>query len=79
MSLPEDCNGENTMKKKQVKLSRMFKGGRFVGYCLSVDGEMLSHQTDIKIETTSPPHSSISVSFLWHPSVVDDAPDIHLE
>ncbi|MET4859453.1 hypothetical protein [Morganella morganii] len=66
------------MKEKQVKLSRMFKGGRFAGYCLSVDGEMLSHQTDIKIETTAPQHSS-SVSFLWHSSVVDDAPDIHLE
>ena len=66
------------MKERQVKLSRLFKGGRFVGYCLSVDGEMLSHQTDIKIETSAPPLSSLSVTFLWHPSVVDDAPDIHL-
>lgn len=66
------------MKEKQVKLSRLFKGGAFVGYCLSVDGEMLSHQKDIKIETSGPPSSSIAVNFIWHPSVVDDAPDIHL-
>ncbi|CDG99592.1 hypothetical protein [Xenorhabdus bovienii] len=41
------------MSEKQVKLSRLYKGGHFKGYALSVDGMLLSNQQQVVIETHS--------------------------
>ncbi|OAT53993.1 Uncharacterised protein [Providencia heimbachae] len=63
---------------KQVKLSKLFKHGKQIGYCLTVDGQMLSGQKQLSINTY-PLDTSVHVEFAWHEPMVTDAPDIHLK
>ncbi|HHR5857397.1 TPA: hypothetical protein ACS70L_000071 [Providencia alcalifaciens] len=65
---------------KQVKLSKLFKNGKWIGYCLTVDGQMLSAQRQLSIKSTPlGANNSIDVEFAWLESMVTDAPDIHLK
>lgn len=68
-------------KCKQVKLSKMYRDGAFVGYGLSVDGQLLSNQLELRIEpsTKRKPSPRIEVVFGSNTEMMDDAPDIHLE
>lgn len=65
---------------KQVKLSKLFLEGRFVGHILTVDGQILSNQVSI----VTSPHEEISnkmnatVTFTCNNDMVVDAPDIYL-
>ncbi|MEI9600243.1 hypothetical protein [Moellerella wisconsensis] len=68
------------MKAQQVKLSKLFKNGRWIGYGLTVDGKLLSNQKELSLTTTPlGENNSVVVEFAWRPSVVEDAPDIHLD
>ncbi|MBN6363915.1 hypothetical protein J9231_07085 [Providencia rettgeri] len=63
---------------KQVKISKLFKHGKQIGYCLTVDGQMLANQKQVSINTY-PLDASVDVEFVWRESTVTDAPDIHLK
>ncbi|WP_272681828.1 hypothetical protein [Providencia sp. PROV129] len=68
------------MEKQQVKLSKLYKGGKWMGYGLSVDGQLLSGQIDLSITTTPPGQNNlVVVTLVWQPSLITDAPDIHLD
>lgn len=68
------------MEKQQVKLSKLYKGGKWIGYGLSVNGQLLSGQMDLSITTTPlGQNNSVVVEFAWCPSIVEYAPDIHLD
>ncbi|BET98106.1 hypothetical protein [Xenorhabdus taiwanensis] len=52
------------MSERQVKLSRVFKGGNFKGYALSVDGTLLSNQKNVMVETKGKDvHPTLTVTF----------------
>ncbi|HEM7186428.1 TPA: hypothetical protein U2I61_000873 [Providencia rettgeri] len=63
---------------KEVKISKLFKHGKQIGYCLTVDGQMLSDQKQVSINTR-PSDASVDVKFVWRESMITDAPDIHLK
>ena len=67
--------------QKSVKLSKLFRNGRFVGHALSVDGQLLSNQTSIILPPTHGTTESveITVKLICTNSMVTDAPDIHLK
>nr|WP_282564236.1 MULTISPECIES: hypothetical protein [Providencia] len=68
------------MKEQQVKLSKLYKGGKWIGYGLSVDGQLLSGQMDLSITTTPlGQNNSVVVTLAWQPSLITEAPDIHLD
>ncbi|EMT6385367.1 hypothetical protein WMR60_003965 [Providencia rettgeri] len=64
--------------EQDVKLSKLLKHGKFVGYGLSANGKLLSGQTMVAINTEAPATTSVTVSFVVTPSMIDDAPEIHL-
>lgn len=39
------------MKNKQIQLANIYKHGRFYGYGIAVDGELLDYQLNTNIET----------------------------
>ena len=43
--------GQREMKNKQIQLANIYKRGRFYGYGIAVDGELLSNQLNTNIET----------------------------
>ncbi|HEK2686879.1 hypothetical protein I5F07_17790 [Proteus vulgaris] len=67
--------------QKQVKLSKLFRSGRFVGHALSVDGELLSNQKLVVL----PPADGlckqvdITVTLTCTNDMIMNAPDIHLK
>lgn len=63
---------------QDVKLSKLLKHGKFVGYGLSANGKLLSGQTNVVINTEAPAITFVTVTFAATPSMVDDAPEIHL-
>ncbi|EOX9819079.1 hypothetical protein ACPY1K_004179, partial [Providencia stuartii] len=66
------------MKVQQIKLSKLFKSGRWIGYGLTVDGKLLSNQKQLNLTTTPLGESnSVVAEFAWRSSMVEDAPDIH--
>ncbi|WP_340619109.1 hypothetical protein [Xenorhabdus entomophaga] len=66
------------MSERQVKLSRIFKGGSFMGYALSVDGLLLSNQKQVIVETkASDVHPTLTVTFAVTNEMADEAVDIH--
>ncbi|EUC94938.1 hypothetical protein [Providencia alcalifaciens] len=68
------------MKEQQVKLSKLFKSGRWFGYGLTVDGKLLSNQKEVSFTTTPlGENNSVVVEFACNPSMMADAPDIHLD
>ncbi|WP_272575919.1 hypothetical protein [Providencia sp. PROV273] len=68
------------MEKQQVKLSKLYKGGKWIGYGLSVNGQLLSGQMALSIMTTPlGQNNSVVVTLAWQPSLIADAPDIHLD
>lgn len=68
------------MKAQQIKLSKLFKNGRWIGYGLTVDGRLLSNQKELSLTTTPRgENNSVVIEFAWCPSIVEDAPDIHLD
>lgn len=42
---------QREMKNKQIQLANIYKRGRFYGYGIAVDGELLSNQLNTNIET----------------------------
>ncbi|MEQ5752369.1 hypothetical protein ABN357_14945 [Providencia rettgeri] len=64
--------------EQDVKLSKLLKHGKFVGYGLSANGKLLSGQTNVVINTEAPAITFVTVTFATTPSMVDDAPEIHL-
>lgn len=64
--------------EQDVKLSKLLKDGKFVGYGLSANGKLLSGQTSAVIHTEAPATTFVTVSFFVPPSMIDDAPEIHL-
>ncbi|WP_265524161.1 hypothetical protein [Providencia rustigianii] len=69
------------IETKQVKLSKLFRGGRFVGHALSVDGQLLSNQISIELPMTDgvSKRVKIVVTFNCDNEMAVDAPDIHLK
>ncbi|MGO2337115.1 hypothetical protein [Providencia sp.] len=67
--------------QKLVKLSKLFRNGRFVGHALSVDGLLLSNQTSLILPPTDGLTNSveITVKLTCTNNMVTDAPDIHLK
>ncbi|CDH21498.1 hypothetical protein XBKQ1_480010 [Xenorhabdus bovienii str. kraussei Quebec] len=64
---------------KQVKLSRLYKGGHFKGYALSVDGMLLSNQHQVVIETHSRDiHPTLNVTFTVSDEMAGEVVDIHI-
>lgn len=67
-------------KVKQVKLSKLFRGGTFVGYTLSVDGQMLSNLQLVSISSSDGiVRPTVTATFLCNEKVAKDAPDIHVK
>lgn len=66
--------------EKQVKLSKLFRSGRFVGHALSVDGHLLSNQTSVILPPTAGTTKlvKITVTLTCTNNMVTDAPDIYL-
>ncbi|MBD1229525.1 hypothetical protein [Xenorhabdus griffiniae] len=67
------------MSERQVKLSRIFKGGSFMGYALSVDGLLLSNQQNVTVETKAKDiHPILTVTFAVTNEMADEATDIYI-
>ncbi|CBJ79824.1 hypothetical protein XBJ1_0683 [Xenorhabdus bovienii SS-2004] len=67
------------MSEKQVKLSRLYKGGHFKGYALSVDGMLLSNQQQVVIETNSEGvHPTLNVTFTVTDEMAGEGVDIYI-
>lgn len=65
---------------QQVKLSRLYKKGQWIGYGLTANGRLLSNQKELSFTTTPlGEKNSVVVEFAWHPSMAEDTPDIHLD
>lgn len=66
--------------KKQVKLSKLFRNDRFVGYTLSVDGQMLTDQQLVSISSSDGVvRPTVTASFVCNEEMTKDAPDIHVK
>ncbi|EOX9819055.1 hypothetical protein ACPY1K_004145 [Providencia stuartii] len=67
-------------ERKQVKLSKLFRGDIFVGYTLSIDGQMLSNQLLVSISPSDGAvRPTVTVSFMCNEEMTKDAPDIHVK
>ncbi|MCG3462748.1 hypothetical protein L7G72_20555 [Xenorhabdus bovienii] len=67
------------MSEKQVKLSRLYKGGHFKGYALSADGMLLSNQKQAVIETRGDDiHLTLTVTFTLTDEMANNIDDIYL-
>lgn len=65
---------------KQVKLSKLYRGDTFVGYTLSIDGQMLSNQQLVSISPSDGVvRPTVTVSFMCNEVMTKDAPDIYLK
>ncbi|HEF8773026.1 hypothetical protein ACRU1U_07245 [Providencia stuartii] len=65
---------------KQVKLSKLYRGDAFVGYTLSIDGQMLSNQQLVSISPSDGvARPIVTVSFMCNGEMTKDAPDIHVK
>lgn len=66
---------------KQVKLSKLFRGSRFSGHALSVDGQLLNNQESLVITPTTGETKQVrvTVTFICNNEMAGDAPDIHLK
>lgn len=69
----------NDKEDAQIKLSRMFIGGAFRGYALTVDGKMLSNQVSTVIDTEPDRITRVTASFIISNQMIIDAPDIYLK
>ncbi|MEY1539835.1 hypothetical protein AB7Z49_01430 [Providencia rettgeri] len=66
---------------KQVKLSKLFRGDRFSGHALSVDGQLLNNQESLVITPTTGETKlvRVTVTFICNNNMIIDAPDIHVK
>ncbi|MGY0377512.1 hypothetical protein ACW2AL_11545 [Providencia sp. PROV170] len=78
MQYKQQYNPVGLGDEQDVKLSRLLRHGKFAGYGLSANGKLLSGQTMVAINTEAPATTSVTVSFVVTPSMIDDAPEIHL-
>ncbi|HGJ5864569.1 MAG TPA: hypothetical protein ACHBZ9_01890 [Arsenophonus nasoniae] len=66
-------------KKEQIKLSKLFIGGVFKGYALTVKGKILSNLESTVVESKPQVTSRVKASFIVTDEMIVDAPDIHLK
>lgn len=78
MQYKQQYNPVGLGDEQDVKLSRLLRHGKFAGYGLSANGKLLSGQTMVAINTEAPATTTVTVSFVVTPSMIDDAPEIHL-
>ncbi|OCG59916.1 hypothetical protein A9G41_12295 [Gilliamella sp. Nev5-1] len=63
---------------KQIQLAHLYKHGRFYGYGIAVDGQLLSNQVSINIETKPNQLPRVCVDFNLDCEVVNNPVDIEL-
>lgn len=66
-------------KKEQIKLSKLFIGGEFKGYALTVKGKILANLESTIVETKPHQIPRVTASFIVTDEMIVDAPDIHLK
>ena len=62
-----------------LKLSRIYRGDTFIGLGLAVDGELLPYQVSTEQRTTPSQPPSLTVEFILHDSMLEDAPDVYIK
>lgn len=66
-------------QEKQAKLSKLYRGDLFIGFGLTVDGQLLSDQVKVTIDPSGEKSLlQVTVVFDCHSNLMNDAPDIHL-
>lgn len=64
---------------KQIQLANLYKGGRFYGYGIAVDGELLDYQLNTNIETKGIRKSPIiKAEFILTTEMIKNPIDIEL-
>lgn len=64
---------------KQIQLAHLYKNGGFYGYGIAVDGQLLSNQVAVNIETrTNQPAIIIHVDYNLSTEAVNNSIDIEL-
>lgn len=66
-------------QEKQAKLSKLYRGDLFIGFGLTVDGQLLSDQVKVTIDPSGEKSLlQVTVVFDCHSNLMNDAPDIYL-
>ena len=63
---------------KQIQLAHLYKNVKFYGYGISVDGQLLSNQVAVTIETKPNQPAIIHVDFKLDSTAVSNLVDIEL-
>lgn len=63
---------------RQIQLAHLYKNGKFYGYGIAVDGQLLTNQVVVNIETKPNQLASIHVDFKLDSKVVSNPVDIEL-
>ena len=64
---------------KQAKLSKLYRGDLFIGFGLTVDGQLLSDQVKVTIDPSGEKLPlQVTVTLHCHSNLISDAPDIYL-
>lgn len=63
---------------RQIQLVHLYKNGKFYGYGIAVDGQLLSNQVAVNIETKANQPAIIHVDYNLSSEVVNNSIDIEL-
>jgi hypothetical protein len=63
---------------KQIQLAHLYKHGRFYGYGIAVDGQLLTNQVAVSIETKPNQPAIIHVDYNLSSEAVNNSIDIEL-
>lgn len=63
---------------KQIQLAHLYKNGRFYGYGIAVDGQLLSNQVAVNIETKPNQPAIIHVDYNLSSEAVNNSINIEL-
>ncbi|MFQ1017471.1 hypothetical protein [Gilliamella sp. BG7] len=64
---------------KQIQLAHLYKNGEFYGYGIAVDGQLLTNQVAVNIETKPNQLTIIHVDFKLDSKAVSNPVDIELD
>ncbi|HHQ4311110.1 TPA: hypothetical protein ACSP7Z_001733 [Serratia fonticola] len=67
------------MKSKPIQLAHLYKGGRFFGYGLTVDGELLEQQVETTITTAPGEIACIAATFRLTNEMVENPVRVNLD
>jgi hypothetical protein len=71
-------NHTRRVTMKQIQLAHLYKHGRFYGYGIAVDGQLLSNQVAVSIETKPDQLPRICVDFNLDSDAVNNPVEIEL-